>query len=147
VSRALSGLGNWIAAHWLGFDGDHDDGDGSNGATLPFLSLVSTRNLFTKTPHPFPSQPPDAMASRVVTTVLAGALPAPPRSPAAAAGGSKFVAWTKRPILHHSIRCGVARASRIRPHHPSSSPFTTEVAATILQTTSAEVLGSFNLHV
>ncbi|KAM0898615.1 hypothetical protein ACQ4PT_021786 [Festuca glaucescens] len=113
-----------ISGHWLGLDGDHDDGDGSDGTTLPFLSLVSTRNPFSKTPHPFPSQPPDAMASRVVTTVLAGALPAPPHAPVAAAGGSKFVEWTNRPSRHRGIRCGVARASRSRPHYPSSAAWT-----------------------
>ncbi|CAM0906321.1 unnamed protein product [Alopecurus aequalis] len=87
------------------------------------------------------------MASRVVTTVVAGALPAPPRAPAAAAGGIKFVAWTKRPSRHRGIRCGVVRASRSCQHHPSSSPCTAEVAATLLQTTSSEVPGRFNLHV
>ncbi|KAF7015230.1 hypothetical protein CFC21_029122 [Triticum aestivum] len=65
------------------------------------------------------------MASRMATVVLAGALPVPPRAPTAAAGGTKFVVWTKRPSFHHGIRCGVARAPRSRPQH-ASSPSTAE---------------------
>uniref|UniRef100_A0A453B947 Uncharacterized protein n=6 Tax=Aegilops tauschii subsp. strangulata TaxID=200361 RepID=A0A453B947_AEGTS len=90
--------------------------------TLPFLSFVSTRNPFRKAPT--------TMASRMATVVLAGALPVPPRAPTAAAGGTKFVVWTKRPSFHHGIRCGVARAPRSRPQH-ASSPSTAEVAATL----------------
>uniref|UniRef100_A0A453B928 Peptidyl-prolyl cis-trans isomerase CYP38-like PsbQ-like domain-containing protein n=1 Tax=Aegilops tauschii subsp. strangulata TaxID=200361 RepID=A0A453B928_AEGTS len=85
--------------------------------TLPFLSFVSTRNPFRKAPT--------TMASRMATVVLAGALPVPPRAPTAAAGGTKFVVWTKRPSFHHGIRCGVARAPRSRPQH-ASSPSTAE---------------------
>ncbi|XP_024312458.1 peptidyl-prolyl cis-trans isomerase CYP37, chloroplastic isoform X3 [Brachypodium distachyon] len=66
------------------------------------------------------------MASRVATVVLAGALPVSPRTPAAAPGGSQFVAWTNCPSRHRGIRCGVPRASRSRPHHPSSSLCTAE---------------------
>ncbi|XP_048555781.1 peptidyl-prolyl cis-trans isomerase CYP37, chloroplastic [Triticum urartu] len=65
------------------------------------------------------------MASRMATVVFAGALPVPPRAPAAAAGGTKFVVWTKRPSFHNGIRCGAARGPRSRPHH-ASSPSTAE---------------------